>query len=76
MNSAGTFANPAAWWNLLQDQFKQAVSAAVTADAKPEDSGKKGGSDGKAGKQQALPAADKPPAKPRTSPARKRAPKA
>lgn len=26
------FANPAAWWNLLQDQFKQAVSTAVASE--------------------------------------------
>lgn len=27
--AAAPFANPAAWWNLLQDQFKQAVSKAM-----------------------------------------------
>lgn len=27
------FANPAAWWNMLQDQFKQAVGSAVAPDA-------------------------------------------
>lgn len=32
-NEAGTpFANPAAWWNLLQNQFKQAVSQAMEGD--------------------------------------------
>lgn len=30
--SPGSFANPAAWWNLLQDQFKQAVSQAVQSE--------------------------------------------
>lgn len=30
---AAPFANPAAWWNLLQDQFKQAVDTATAADA-------------------------------------------
>jgi hypothetical protein len=30
--NAAAFANPAAWWNLLQDQFKQAVSTAVAAE--------------------------------------------
>jgi hypothetical protein len=35
MNSAATFANPAAWWNLLQDQFRQAVTSAVAAEAAP-----------------------------------------
>ena len=28
---ATAFANPAAWWNLLQDQFKQAVNTAVAS---------------------------------------------
>ena len=30
--SNAAFANPAAWWNLLQDQFKQAVSTAVASE--------------------------------------------
>jgi hypothetical protein len=34
MSSAATFANPAAWWNLLQDQFRQAVTSAVAGEAK------------------------------------------
>jgi|GEM_PF-239625 len=29
---AAPFANPAAWWNMLQDQFKQAVNTAMTPD--------------------------------------------
>jgi hypothetical protein len=31
-------ANPAAWWNMLQDQFAQAVTKAMAADSavKPE----------------------------------------
>ena len=32
MANAAAFANPAAWWNLLQDQFKQAVGTAVAGD--------------------------------------------
>src|SRR6478609_6064267 len=32
MANAAAFANPTAWWNLLQDQFKQAVSTAVASD--------------------------------------------
>lgn len=35
MNSAATFANPAAWWNLLQDQFRQAVTSAVASEPAP-----------------------------------------
>lgn len=31
--TAAPFANPAAWWGLLQDQFKQAVSKAMEGDA-------------------------------------------
>jgi hypothetical protein len=30
------FANPAAWWNMLQDQFKQAVNTAVAPDENPQ----------------------------------------
>lgn len=36
MGNATAFANPAAWWNLLQDQFKQAVSTAVTTEPRAE----------------------------------------
>jgi hypothetical protein len=35
MANGAAFANPAAWWNLLQDQFKQAVSTAVAAEPEP-----------------------------------------
>ncbi|WP_298404908.1 PhaM family polyhydroxyalkanoate granule multifunctional regulatory protein [Janthinobacterium sp.] len=31
--TAAQLANPSAWWNLLQDQFKQAVSTAMSPDA-------------------------------------------
>lgn len=31
--AAAQIANPAAWWNLLQDQFKQAVSTTMASDA-------------------------------------------
>jgi hypothetical protein len=37
-SAASQMANPAAWWNLLQQQFQQAVSSTMTADpntAKP-----------------------------------------
>ncbi|MDE2427196.1 MAG: hypothetical protein KGM99_00610 [Burkholderiales bacterium] len=30
------FANPAAWWNLLQDQFRQAVSKAMEGEVMPD----------------------------------------
>ncbi|MES2296178.1 MAG: PhaM family polyhydroxyalkanoate granule multifunctional regulatory protein [Pseudomonadota bacterium] len=30
--AAGAMGNPSAWWNLLHDQFKQAVSTAMTSD--------------------------------------------
>jgi hypothetical protein len=32
MANATAFANPAVWWNLLQDQFKQAVNTAVVGE--------------------------------------------
>ena len=75
MNSAATFANPAAWWNLLQDQFRQAVTSAVAAEAKPQaEAAAPGNAAGNA------PDAAKPKsrAKPKTSapaPAKKRASK-
>ena len=31
--AAPQFADPAAWWNMLQDQFKQAVTSAISPDA-------------------------------------------
>lgn len=34
--SSAQFADPAAWWNMLQDQFKQAVSTAMSPDAMAE----------------------------------------
>jgi hypothetical protein len=55
MNSAATFANPAAWWNLLQDQFRQAVTSAVAPEAK-------------AGEKGASAAAEAPSPKPRAKP--------
>lgn len=32
-DTAAQMTNPAAWWNLLQDQFKQAVTTTMSADA-------------------------------------------
>jgi hypothetical protein len=32
-DAAAQMANPAMWWNMLQDQFKQAVSSAMTSEA-------------------------------------------
>lgn len=32
-DAASSLANPSAWWNLLQDQFKQAVTTAMASDA-------------------------------------------
>ena len=31
--ASAAMANPAAWWNMLQDQFKQAVTTAMSSDA-------------------------------------------
>jgi hypothetical protein len=33
--AAAQMANPAIWWNMLQEQFKQAVSTAMAAEPKP-----------------------------------------
>ncbi|MET3118229.1 hypothetical protein AAKU64_002460 [Undibacterium sp. GrIS 1.8] len=43
-DSSTRFSNPAAWWNLLQDQFKQAVSKAMASEPEeptPEKAAKK-----------------------------------
>ena len=60
LSGATAFANPAAWWNLLQDQFKQAVNTAVASEA--------------AEPKKAQPAATKPRAG-KTAAAKKNAPK-
>ena len=58
-NTAGTpFANPAVWWNLLQDQFKQAVSKAV----QPEPASATGTTGATAAASAGAPAAEKKPA--------------
>ena len=44
-DNAAPLANPAVWWNMLQDQFKQAVSTALTPEA--------GSGSSKAGKKSA-----------------------
>lgn len=63
--SAGAaFANPAAWWNLLQDQFKQAVSKAMEGEPAAT-AGAKTASRSDAN----IAAATKPNAKPKTGPA-------
>ena len=67
--AAAQLANPGVWWNLLQDQFKLAVSSAMASDpasAKPV---------APAGKQEARPVQTAAPAKPR-APAKRAAPKA
>lgn len=82
MNSAATFANPAAWWNLLQDQFRQAVTSAVADEAKPRTEAAAPGNP--AGNAAGAPAGEKPDAaKPKSrarpkaaaAPAKKRATK-
>lgn len=78
--AAAQLANPSAWWNLLQDQFKQAVSTAMSPDAASAAAPSFGGG------AKAKPAASKP-AKPaeagtaakaplRKAPAKRAAPKA
>ncbi|WP_229459444.1 PhaM family polyhydroxyalkanoate granule multifunctional regulatory protein [Massilia cavernae] len=34
--AAGAFGNPAAWWNMLQEQFKQAVNTTMSPEAMSE----------------------------------------
>jgi hypothetical protein len=66
--SNAAFANPAAWWNLLQDQFKQAVSTAVASE--PEAAQKPAPQAAKS-----APQAAKPRAKKAAAPAKKSAKK-
>jgi hypothetical protein len=61
MANGAAFANPAAWWNLLQDQFKQAVSTAVASEP--------------GAAQQPAPEAAKPRARKAAAPAKKSAKK-
>jgi hypothetical protein len=56
--AANQMANPAAWWNLLQEQFAQAVNTAMAADPVA-----KNGAAHDANKPAAKPAARKPAAK-------------
>ena len=76
MANTAAFANPAAWWNLLQDQFKQAVSTAVAAD--PEAAQKPGAEAAKPPARKSAPAAAKksaPATAKKSAPARKGAKK-
>lgn len=66
--AANQMANPAAWWNLLQEQFTQAVNTAMAADPIAKPAAAKNGASHDASKPAAKPAARKP--------AAKRAPKA
>lgn len=69
--AANQMANPAAWWNLLQEQFAQAVNTAMAADpgAKPAAQNGAAHDDGKpaakpAARKPAAPRAPKAPPKP------------
>ena len=69
-DTAAQMTNPAAWWNLLQDQFKQAVTTTMTADALASaqamatEAASKFAAPAKAAKPAAPAAAAKAPAKP------------
>ncbi|WP_028101510.1 PhaM family polyhydroxyalkanoate granule multifunctional regulatory protein [Pseudoduganella violaceinigra] len=65
--AAGQMANPAAWWNLLQDQFTQAVNTAMAADPAAKPAADKVGAAHDASKPAAKPAARKPTGKRTTS---------
>lgn len=71
--SAAPAANPAAWWNMLQDQFKHAVSTAMA----PETGSKTGAASGSttAARSAAKPASKSPAAKNGAAPAKKAAAK-
>ena len=65
--AANQMANPAAWWNLLQEQFAQAVNTAMATEPVAKPAAKDGAA------QDAATPAGKPAAR---KPAAKRAPKA
>ena len=58
--AANQMANPAAWWNLLQEQFTQAVNTAMAADPIAKPAAAKNGAAHDASKPAAKPAARKP----------------
>ncbi|MCC7704276.1 hypothetical protein IGS59_18745 [Janthinobacterium sp. GW460P] len=77
--AAAQLANPSAWWNLLQDQFKQAVSTAMSPDAASFGGGAAGAAAKPAASKSAKPAeastAAKAKAPLRKAPAKRAAPK-
>jgi hypothetical protein len=78
VGDAAGLANPAAWWTMLQDQFKQAVSTAMSPDAMAAAGAKAFDAAAKMGAQaaaQATPAAAKPsaPAAKKSAPAKQAA---
>ncbi len=79
--AAAQLANPSAWWNLLQDQFKQAVSSAMSPDAASAAAASFGGSAtarpaaGKSAKPAEAGTAAKAKAPLRKAPAKRAAPK-
>lgn len=72
LGDAAGLANPAAWWTMLQDQFKQAVSTAMSPDAMAAAGAKAFDAAAKMGAQATAQA--KPAAAPPASPAKKSAP--
>ncbi|MDN2710962.1 hypothetical protein O0880_16190 [Janthinobacterium sp. SUN118] len=80
-HAAAQLANPSAWWNLLQDQFKQAVSTAMSPDtasaaASAGGAAKARPAAGKPAKPAETGAVAKAKAAPRKAPAKRAAPKA
>ncbi|MCC7684273.1 MULTISPECIES: PhaM family polyhydroxyalkanoate granule multifunctional regulatory protein [unclassified Janthinobacterium] len=75
--AAAQLANPSAWWNLLQDQFKQAVSTAMSPDAASAAAASFGGgaTAGKSAKPAEAGMAAKAKAPLRKAPAKRAAPK-
>ena len=61
--AASQMANPAAWWNLLQEQFTQAVNTAMATDPIAKPAAAKNGAAHDASKPAVKPAARKPAAK-------------
>jgi hypothetical protein len=74
-NLTAPLVNAAAWWNMLQDQFKQAVSNAMTEMPKPDESAPKTGAKTSSKPKAEADSKEAGSAKPASAPRKPKAPK-
>ncbi|WP_194720560.1 PhaM family polyhydroxyalkanoate granule multifunctional regulatory protein [Noviherbaspirillum malthae] len=74
-NLTAPLVNAAAWWNMLQDQFKQAVSTAMTEAPKPAESAPKTGAKASSKPKAEADSKEAGSAKPASAPRKPKAPK-